>query len=54
MRSLTKNIQIKKILYIHKLQVNLLSVSKILFDVLKVEFNIDECIVRGTYYNGTT
>jgi hypothetical protein len=42
----TKRIRIKDVLHVPKLHANLLSVSKILSSGCKVQFNMNECIVR--------
>jgi hypothetical protein len=46
----TKRIRIKDVLNVPKLHANLLSVSKILSNGCKVQFNMNECIVRA--FNG--
>ncbi len=43
----TKRIRIKDVLHVPKLHANLLSVSKILSSGCKVQFNMNECIVRA-------
>ncbi len=42
-----RRIRIKDVLHVPKLHVNLLSVSKILSSGCKVQFNMNECIVRA-------
>jgi hypothetical protein len=42
-----KRIRIKDVLHVPKLHANLLSVSKILSSGCKVQFNMNECIVRA-------
>ena len=42
-----KRIHIKDVLHVPKLQANLLSVSKFLSNGLKMQFNLNEYIVRG-------
>jgi hypothetical protein len=43
----TRRIRIKDVLHVPKLHANLLSVSKILSSGCKVQFNMNECIVRA-------
>lgn len=43
-----KRICIKYVLHMPKLKANLLLVSKVLSNILKVRFNLNECIVRHT------
>jgi hypothetical protein len=43
----TKRIRIKDVLHVPKLHANLLSMSKILASGCKVQFNMNECIVRS-------
>ncbi len=43
----TKRIRIKDVLHVPKLHANLLSVNKILSSGCKVQFNMNECIVRA-------
>jgi hypothetical protein len=43
----TKKIRIKDVFHVPKLHVNLLSVSKILSSGCKVQFNMNECIVKA-------
>jgi hypothetical protein len=43
----TNRIRIKDVLHVPKLHANLLSVSKILSSGCKVQFNMNECIVRA-------
>jgi hypothetical protein len=43
----TKRVRIKDVLHVPKLHANLLSVSKILSSGCKVQFNMNECIVRA-------
>jgi hypothetical protein len=44
----TRRIRIKDVLHVPKLHANLLSVSKTLSSGCKVQFNMNECIVRAS------
>ena len=46
-RGKIKRVHIKIFLYVSKLQANLLSVSKVLWNGMKMQFSLNECIVRG-------
>lgn len=47
MRAKIKKIHIKDAPHVPKLQVNLFSIDKLLSNGIKVQFNSNECIVRG-------